>query len=205
MLVDINNCDLNNDYFHFSNNSNVQSIMNYGLIPSVGAASKMVNDNPNVSVSMGAKGVMGILNSFIYMFSNSKIKSIPEEYKKYYFEILDFNSEELVGKDLACKAMARKLKDEVYFRVRLDESYLDKAKIGGLTGFDINLPITIDKSNIELVTENGKILSAYDFALFIYNKAKDIDIFRELNEDFFYMFENGKEFSFDKDNKGISR
>jgi len=205
VLIDINNCDLNNDYFHFSNINNVQSIMNYGLKPSLGAASKMVGDNPNVSVSMGAKGVMGIINSFIFMFSNMKIKNIPEEYRKYYFEIFDFNSEELISKDLASKAMIRKLKDEVYFRIKLDESYLNKAKIGGLTGFDINLPIAIDKSNIELITENGKIVSAYDFALFIYNKAKHIDIFRELNEDFFYMFENEIEFSFDNENKGIIR
>ena len=198
MFVDINNCDLNNDYFHFSNKSNVTSIMSHGLIPSIGAASKMVGDNSNVSVSMGAKGVMGIINSFIYMFSNSKIKNIPDEYKKYYFEISDFNSEELIGKDLACKAMTRKLQDEVYFKIRLDETTLSRAIIGGLTKFDIKLPISIDESNIEIVTENGKVLSAYDFALFIYNKAKDIEIFREVNEDFFYMFENEKEFSFNK-------
>lgn len=205
MLVDINSCDLNNDYFHFSNKRNIQSIMNNGLKPSVGAASKMVDDRPNVSISMGAKGIMGIINSFIYMFSNMEIKDISEEYRKYFLEISDFLSTDLVGRNLACKAVIRKLKDEVYFRIKLDESYLDIAKIGGLTGFDINLPITIDKSNIELITESGNVLSAYEFALSIYNKAKDIEVLREMNEDFFHMFENETDFSFDSLTKGMIR
>lgn len=194
MLIDINNCDLNNDYFHFSNKNNIQGILNDGLKPTLGPASKMVGDEPNVSVSMGARGIMGIINSFIFMFSNTTIENIPEEYKKYYHEISDFSSSELVDRDLACKAMTRKLKDEVYFRVRLDESHLNKAQVGGLTGFDIKMPVAIDKTNIDLVSENGKVLSAYDVSLSIYNKVKDNDIFREFNEDFFYMFENKSNF-----------
>lgn len=201
MVVDIKECDLNNDYFHFSNKNNVDSILNNGLIPSVGAASKMVGDNPSVSVSMGAKGVMGIINSFIFMFSNLPIKNIPEEYQKYYLEISDFNCEELVGKNLACKALSRKLKDEVYFKVGLEQSHLDKAQIGGLTSFDIKMPVAIDKSNIKLITENGRILNAYEFALSIYHKAKDIDIFRENHEDFFFMFESEMELDFDNKSK----
>ena len=70
MVIDIKECDLNNDYFHFSNKNNIYSILNNGLKPSIGVASKMVGDSPNVSVSKGAKGIIGIINSFIYMFSN---------------------------------------------------------------------------------------------------------------------------------------
>ena len=79
--------------------------MNNGLIPSVGTASKMVSDRLNVSVSMGAKGVMGIINSFIYKFSTMEIKNIPEEYKKYFLEIESFLSENLIGQNLASRQL----------------------------------------------------------------------------------------------------
>lgn len=129
MTIDIKDCDLNNDYFHFTNRANVDSILNNGLIPSIGTASQLVDDRENVSVSKGGKGIMGIINSFVYQFTNKmKISEIPEEYKKYFLEISDFKSDDLVNKDVACKAMSRKLKDEVYFRVKLDEGQLEKAQ-----------------------------------------------------------------------------
>ncbi|MBR3249288.1 MAG: hypothetical protein IKF83_01145 [Clostridia bacterium] len=78
-----------------------------------------------VSVSKGRKGIMGILNSFIYKFANElRISEIPEEYEKYFSEIQDFSSNDSIDKDTACRAMISKLKDEVYFRVRLDEEQL---------------------------------------------------------------------------------
>lgn len=191
MTININNCDLNNDYFHFSNRVNTYNILNNGLIPSIGAASQLVGDRPNISVSKGGKGIMGIINSFIYVFSTRiKISEIPEEYKKYFLEISDFKSNSLISKDIVCKAIIRKLKDEVYFKVDLDEVQIEKAKTGGLTGYDINLPMAIDKSKLSIITDdNNNVLSAYDVALHIYEKAKDIDIFRTMHGDFFYMFE----------------
>lgn len=201
MLIDVNSCDLNSDYFHFSNRNNAQSIIDNGLQPSVGVASQLVGDEPNVSVSMGAKGVMGIISSFIYMFGNTSFKDIPEEYKKYFFETPNFIPGDLVGKDLACRAVARKLKEEVYFRIKLDEEQLSKATIGGLTGYDIKIPTAIDKSNIQLIAENGNVLSAYEFALSIYDKARDVDLFREIHEDFFYMFESKSGFYSDTESK----
>ena len=69
MMIDINECDMNNDYFHFTNKSNINSILNNGLIAQVGTASKLVEDRPNVSISKGGKGIMGIINSFIYKFA----------------------------------------------------------------------------------------------------------------------------------------
>ena len=126
MVIDINDCDLNEDYFHFTNKANVNSILIYGLKPRVGAASQMVGDSPNVSVSCGAKGIMGIINSYIYMFANTQIKNIPETYKKYFSDIKDFSSEELVGKTLASRAMIRKLKDELCW----DNDYSGKRKTG---------------------------------------------------------------------------
>lgn len=191
MTIDIQDCDINNDYFHFTNKSNVDSILNNGLIPTIGVASKLVNDRANVSVSKGGKGIMGIINSFIYKFyQEMKISDIPEDYKKYFLEIKNFELNDFISKETACNAMIRKLKDEVYFRVKLNEEQLSNAKIGGLTGYDVNLPMKIDKSQLEIITdENNKVLSAYDVAQYIYNKAKDIEVFRNMHNDFFYMFE----------------
>ena len=175
MTINIKDCDFNNDYFHFTNRANVDSILNNGLIPSIGTASQLVDDRENVSVSKGGKGIMGIINSFVYQFTNKmKISEIPEEYKKYFLEISDFKSDGLVSKEVACKAMSRKLRDEVYFRVKLDEGQLEKARIGGLTGYDINLPMKIDKSKLDIITDSdNKVLSAYDVASYIYEKAKN--------------------------------
>lgn len=190
MTIDINNCDINNDYFHFTNKANVNSILNNGLIPSIGIASELVGDRANVSVSKGGKGIIGIINSFIDKFADLKVSDIPEEYKEYFLEISDLESDTLISKDDACKAMIRKLKDEVYFRVELCEEELEQAKIGGLTGYDINLPIKIDSTKVDIITDsNNKVLSAYDVAKNIYERAKDIDAIRNMHEDFFYMFE----------------
>lgn len=191
MIIHIQNCDINNDYFHFTNKSNVNSILNNGLIPAVGVASKLVNDRENVSVSKGGKGIMGIINSFIYKFyQEMKISDIPKEYYKYFTEISNFESNGDISREIACRAMTRKLKDEVYFRVKLNQEQLDSAKIGGLTGYDVNLPIKIDKSQIKIITDdNNKVLNAYEVAEYIYKRTKDIDIFRNMHSDFFYMFE----------------
>jgi len=190
MTIDINDCDINKDYFHFTNKSNIDSILNNGLVPSVGAASKLVGDRANVSVSQGGKGIMGIINAFIFKFVGFKVSDIPEEYKKYFSEISDLESDTLISKEDACKAMSRKLKDEVYFRVELSEEELKQARIGGLTEYDINLPIKIDKSKINIITDsNNKVLSAYDVAKNVYERAKNIDVIRNRHGDFFYMFE----------------
>lgn len=191
MIVQINECDINNDYFHFTNKRNIDSILNNGLIPQVGTASKLVKDRPNVSISKGGKGIMGIINSFIYKFENElKISEIPEEYKKYFTEITDFKQDKQISREIACSAMKRKLQDEVYFRVKPTEGQLEKAKIGGFTGYDINLPDIIYKEQIDIITDsNKKVLSAWDVSAFIFEKAKNIEIFREMNPEFFFMFE----------------
>lgn len=190
MTIDINDCDINNDYFHFTNKANVNSILNNGLIPSIGIASELVGDRPNVSVSRGGKGIIGIINSFILKFSGLKASEIPEEYKKYFHEIKDFQSEDIISKEDACKAMARKLKDEVYFRVEPSEEQLKQAKVGVLTEFDINLPMAIDSSKVDIITDSeNKVLSAYDVAMNVYERAKNIDVIRDRHGDFFYMFE----------------
>ena len=191
MIVDIKKCDINNDYFHFTNKRNIDSILNNGLIPQVGTASKLVDDRPNVSISKGGKGIMGIINSFIFKFENEmKISDIPEEYRKYFTEIDDFTQSGNISTDIACKAMRRKLSDEVYFRVIPTEEQLKNAKIGGITEYDVNLPDAIGNHQIDIVTDsNNKVLSALDVAQYIYEKARDIEEFREMHPGFFHMFE----------------
>ena len=208
MNIDIKKCDINNDYFHFTNKKNINSILNNGLIPQIGVASKIINDRPNVSISQGGKGIIGIINSFLSKFSEElKISQIPEQYKKYFKEIKDFNSDESISLEDSCKAMIRKLQDEVYFRVTPTEQQLEQAKIPVFSEFDINIPVQINPNQIDIVTDsNNKILSAYEVARYIYDKAKDLYPIRDRHEKFFYMFEKEQEKSEDIDyNSGYER
>lgn len=189
MNVDISSVDLNNDYFHFTNIKNVESILKEGLKPMVGDASKIINDRPNVSLSPGAKGIMGIINSFIFVIANKPVSDIPEGFRKYFTEIDDFTSRKTVGKEITCNAMKRKLEEEVYLRVNISEDDLKTARDSAFLGFDINLPYGIDKSKIELITKDGNVMSAYDVCKYIYDKAKDIEVFRDMHNDFFYMMD----------------
>ena len=201
MNIDIKKCDINNDYFHFTNKKNINSILNNGLIPQIGVASKIINDRPNVSISQGGKGIIGIIDSFLNKFSEElKISQIPEQYRKYFKGIKDFNSDESISLEDSCKAMIRKLQDEVYFRVTPTEQQLEQAKIPVFSEFDINIPVQINPNQIDIVTDsNNKILSAYEVARYIYDKAKDLYPIRDRHEKFFYMFEMEQEKSEDID------
>ena len=190
MYIDKEKCDLNNDYFHFTNKDNVNGIIRNGLLLSKGAASKIKNHESNVSVSKGAKGILGILNSFIFVFSELKCNEVPEEFRKY-FDGVNFNSISTVGLENACTAISNKLKDEVYFKVDLDEEQLERAHVGGFgAAYDIRLSEDVDKSKVHLVTDSDlNILSAYDFASYIYDKTESIDIYRKMNSEFYYMMD----------------
>ncbi|MBR6949568.1 MAG: hypothetical protein IKH54_05210 [Bacilli bacterium] len=190
MYIDKEKCDLKNDYFHFTNKDNVNGIIRNGLLLSKGAASKIKNHESNVSVSKGAKGILGILNSFIFVFSELKCNKVPEEFRKY-FDGVNFNSNSTVGLENACTAISNKLKDEVYFKVDLDEEQLERAHVGGFgAAYDIRLSEDVDKSKVHLVTDSDlNILSAYDFASYIYDKTESIDIYRKMNSEFYYMMD----------------
>ena len=190
MYIDINKCDINNDYFHFTNKDNVNGIIRNGLLLSKGTASKIKNHEANVSVSKGAKGILGILNSFIFVFSELKCNEVPEDYRKY-FDGVNFNSNSTVGLENACTAVSNKLKDEVYFKVDLDEEQLERAHVGGFgAAYDIRLSEDVDKSKVHLITDsNLNILSAYDVASYIYNKTESKDIYRKMNSEFYYMMD----------------
>lgn len=188
--IKLSECDLNEGYYHFTNVKNVESILNTGLEARIGTASKMVNDRPNVSLSQGAKGVFGIINSFIHVLSKKKINEIPEDFRKYFNDVRDFSSDEIISRDSVCNAIVNKLKDEAYIYINLDEKFLSDAKICGLTGYDINLPNGIDSSKLKVITDdNGNVLSSYDIVFYMYEKVKNNNIWKEFNQDLFYMME----------------
>lgn len=195
MNIDIKKCDINEDYFHFTNRKNINSILNNGLIPQIGTASEIVNDRPNVSISQGGKGMIGIINSFLNKFSEElKISQIPEQYRKYFKEIEDFNSDNPISLEDSCKAMIRKLQDEVYFRVLPTEKQLEQARIPAFREFDVNITVPIKPNQIDIVTDsNNKVLSAYDVARYVYDRAKDLQPIRHRHSKFFYMFEMEQE------------
>lgn len=188
--IKLSECDLNEGYYHFTNVKNIESILNNGLEARIGTASKMVNDRPNVSISQGGKGVFGIINSFIHVLTKKKISEIPEDFRKYFTDVRDFSSDEIISRDSVCNAIINKLKDEVYIYVNLDEELLSDARIGGLTGYDINLPADIDSSRIRVITDdNGNILSSYDIVSYMHEKVKNNNIWKEFNQDLFHMME----------------
>lgn len=102
--------------------------------------------------------------------------------------------------------MKRKLDDEVYFRVIPTEKQLRNARISGMTGYDINLPEAISKDQIAIVTDSSnKVLTALDFAKFVFEKAKNIDIFREMHPAFFEMFEVEEEQNLQQEESDFER
>ncbi len=194
MQVKLKDCNVTEDLFHFTNIKNIDSILNNGLVPQTGPATKMVGDKPNVSVTQGFTGIIGIINSFIYMlYKNRKANEIPEEFKKYFKEIKDFNTDENVTREQACMAMKRKLEDEVFLRVRADKNDLEHIDVKPLSSYDIKIyERTIDPSKIDVLTDNdNKVMSAFDLTKKIYEVAKNIEVLRgEYGaRDFLYMFE----------------
>lgn len=205
--INIEDIDLNNSYFHFTEKCNLESIEKQGLKAQVGDASKMVQDKPRVCLSKGGKGLLGIKNSFIYEFKNLRICDIPEGYRKY-FEIKDFTSTEMINAEVVYDALEKRFKDEVYLIVdaKEGEDFLSEEIHGLGSDFDIkgkeNHDISANKLS-ELVTPNGN--SAYDVIQYMYNRllAKNPgkeDLIRSMNSDLSEMMEYLKE----KNRKGMS-
>lgn len=136
--IDIRNVDLVNSYFHFTKRTNLESIEESGLIAQVGNASQMVGDKPRVCLSRGAKGMLGIINSFIHKFKECRICDIPEGYREY-FHILDFSSEETLDEKIVYRALEKKLKQEVYLIVDAQEGIdFESSEIYGISAaYDI--------------------------------------------------------------------
>ena len=215
-VVDINDIDLNNSYFHFTNKDNLEQIISEGLKPKIGDASKMKKeDKPRVYMSKGGKGLIEIKNSFIYEFKNLRVCDIPLEYRRY-FNIEDYSSQKQIDEKTLYDAMEKRFKDEIYFKVDaiededflIEDNYTDDLKedfsIENLRNMFIEHPQrdikgkanhTIEAEKLSLIkTDKGN--TALDVVECLYNKllqnAKKIgkeDIVRSTNSDLDNFFE----------------
>lgn len=164
--------DVNKSYFHFTETKNLPSIEQYGLKAQVGDASQMVDDKPRVCLSKGGKGILGIKDSFIRKFKETKICDIPEGYKKY-FNITDFTSTKLIPPEVVYEGLQKRFEDETYLVVDAHEGedFL-KEEVHGMTSeFDVkgkeNHDISADKIS-KLITPEGS--SSMDVIKYMYNR-----------------------------------
>ena len=149
-----------------------------------------------VYLSKGAKGVLGIKNSFIYEFKKLKICEIPNEYRKY-FNIKDYKSIKIVSSENVYNAMIKRFKDEIYLKVDAieGEDFLTENKYGLTSEYDIkgkeNHDINAKKLSL-IVTKHGN--TALDVIEYIYNKLlsnnpEHIELIKEMNEELDKLFE----------------
>lgn len=134
----IKDIDKSNAYFHFTDKENLKGIEREGLIAKIGDASKIVKDKPRVCLSQGIKGILGIKNSFVYMFKHMRICDIPDGYKKY-FDIVDFSSTELISEEKVYEGLKRKFENEIYLVVdaKEGEDFEEEETYGLGSNFDI--------------------------------------------------------------------
>lgn len=168
----IEEIDVNKSYFHFTETKNLPSIEKYGLKAQVGDASTMVDDKPRVCLSKGGKGILGIKDSFIRKFKETRICDIPEGYKEY-FNITDFTSTQLIPPELVYEGLQKRFENETYLIVDAQEGEdFSREDIHGMTSeFDIkgkeNHDISADKIS-KLVTPEGS--SGLDVIKYMYNR-----------------------------------
>ena len=154
-----------------------------------------------IYLSKGAKGVLGIKNSFIYEFKRLKICEIPNEYRKY-FNIKDYKSIKIVSPEDVYNSMIKRLKDEIYLKVdaREGEDFLTEDKYGLVSEYDIkgkeNHNINVKKLSL-VVTKYGD--TALDVIEYIYNRLlsnnpEHTELIKEMNEELDKMFEYKKEY-----------
>lgn len=166
--VDIQNIDLNDSFFHFTLKDNLNSIEENGLLSQIGDASELVGDKPRVYLSKGAKGILGIKNSFIYKFKGLRICDIPEGYKKYFSKMNDRYSKvytevlEIIShfpEEEYSKIPSEKIK---FYEDNKDENY----------DYKINPEIDLQKQSISVEAEALLVILFRDY--FATEKQKEI-------------------------------
>ena len=115
--VNIRDINLTDSFFHFTLKENLESIQRNGLVPNIGDASKVVNEQKQrVYMSKGGKGILEIKDSFIHKLKELRICDIPLEYRPY-FSIIDFSSIKEIPEEQVYEAMEKRFRDEIYFKV----------------------------------------------------------------------------------------
>ena len=190
-------------YFHFTKRSNIDSIRNNGLEPRIGDASLHVKDKARVCYSKGLKGMLGMINSFIYVMKNCSICNIPIGYRQY-FKIKDFSSEEKLPQKEIYEACIKKMKDEVYLLIDAQEGVdFNIEDMHGICAYDIKGKENqgIEKEKLKIVTSQ-KGNSVLDIVIQVYDKfikenprsEKSIKLlFSDLNGIIEYMKEKEEE------------
>lgn len=206
-IINIEDLDLNNAYFHFTARENLSSIESEGLKAQVGDASKMVQDKPRVCLSKGGKGILGIKNSFIHEFKKLRICDIPEGYRKY-FDIKDFSSTEIVDESKVYDALEKRFRDEIYLVVdaREGEDFVSEEIHGLGSAYDIKGKENhdIDACKIDKV-ETSRGDTALDVVQYIYNRILEKNpgkenLIKSKNSDLSKMIDYVKQ----RDTKGVS-
>lgn len=175
-VINIKDIDLNESFFHFTNKENLANIEKKGLKAKRGDASEMVGDTARVCFSKGAKGLMGIKNSFLYEFKKLRICDIPFSYRRY-FSISDFSSEAKLKVDQIYEAMFLKFQEEVYLKVDavLGSDYVEEETYGLSSEYDIkgleNHDVSPEKLSL-VVTDTG--YSAFDVIQYIFERMKNV-------------------------------
>lgn len=207
-IININEIDLNNSFFHFTCRENLENITREGLKSDIGDASKIKSEKEaRVYMAKGGKGLIGIKNSFIHEMKKLRICEIPQGYRKY-FDFENFSSEEQLQENEVYSAMEKRFKDEIYFKVDAieGEDYIiedfypeelvnsfrtsnDYKDVKGKAGHDIET-----KKLWLLTTDKGD--TAFDVVQYLYErllenarKSGKQDVVREANSDLDGMFE----------------
>lgn len=180
--LNIKDINLTDSFFHFTLRENLEGVQTHGLLPNIGEASQVVNEQkPRVYISKGGKGALEIKNSFIHKMKELRVCDIPLEYRKF-FSIKDFLSNEQIPEEKVYEAMKKRFRDEIYFKVDaiegedfLPEDFLPEELVSEIRtskGFrDIkckeNHCIDVRKLNL-LTSDRGS--TALDIIGYLYNR-----------------------------------
>ncbi|MBQ8042845.1 MAG: hypothetical protein IJ272_01675 [Clostridia bacterium] len=63
--IDISQLNLDNVFLHYTNNKNLESIFNNGLIPKIGENSKIIEKTKKIFFSVGVEGAIVIMDSWL--------------------------------------------------------------------------------------------------------------------------------------------
>jgi len=173
--VNIKDINLIDTFFHFTLRENLESIQKHGLLPNIGAASKIVNEEkPRVYMSKGGKGILEIKNSFIHKFKGLRICDIPVEYRKY-FNIKDFSSNAQATEELIYEAMEKRFKDEIFFKVDAieGEDFLPEDAIKEIRNIKGKENHSIDAKKLTLLVSDAGP-TALNIVEYLYNRLLEI-------------------------------
>lgn len=119
-ILDINEIDVDNSYFHFTLEDNLESITKNGLIPVIGNNAANLERTPKIFFSVGASGTLQIIDAWIRwrLFKNIKKNNL-----------YDYKNEFITGKGLTSELIETTyiefydyIKNCTYLKLDLEEN-----------------------------------------------------------------------------------